>query len=243
MSENDTADLVTAIVTEYSRACRDREDLCLVPKVAVAEIRAAFVVLRAIQGDEPAFGFPADTKRYAEELQKWVRQGEALFGRMPKSFLRQVFYGANPFEASSRLNRFVTALGWFGERCGVILSAEAHGNRNIDFDKRQAAMAARYFTERCGLDLAYSTESGAYRVAAPLFYEAMTMAGWRAPSLKQQCEDVARLSDAIWNHWQTKFGAIIDKVLRRPQLQMNDKGGAPEAPFIGDTPVSSTPFE
>jgi hypothetical protein len=232
MPETDTTELVTAIVAEYSRACQD-QDACLVSKVAEAEIRAAFVVLRAIQGDKPAFGFPADTKRHAEELQKWVRQGETLLGRLPKSFLRQVFYGANPFEASSRLNRFVTALGWFGERCGVILSAELSGNRNIDLDKRQAAMAARYFTERCGLELAYSTENSAYRVAAPLFYEAMTMAGWKGPSLKQQCEDIARMPDSTWNDWQTKFGTTIARALRRPQLQMNDKAAPPEDHFIG----------
>jgi hypothetical protein len=227
MPTADADQLATAIVDEYSRACRD-QDASLVSKVAEAEIRASFVVLRAIQGDEPAFGFPADTKAHAEKLQKWVRQGEALLGSLPKSFLRQVFYGADPFEASSRLNRFVTALGWFGERCGLILSAEANGNRNIDFDKRHAAMAARYFTERCGLDLNYPTESGAYRVAAPLFYEAMTMAGWKGPSLKQQCEDAARMADSNWNDWQTKFGAMIAKVLRRPQLQMNDGAGTPE---------------
>jgi hypothetical protein len=236
MPDPDTDQLATAIVDEYGRACLD-QNACLVSKMAEAEIRASFIILRAIRGNEPALGYPADNKKHAEKLGKSLAQLEQVFTDLPKSFLRHMFYRADLAEATTELNLFLDAVGALRERCAVILESEQDGNRNTDLDKRQAAMAARYFTERCGLPLTYSTETSVYRVAAPLFYEAMTMTGWTGPNLKQQCEDVARMPVSNWKDWQTKFGEMIVRVLRRPRLQMDDKDGPPEEEdrFIGNT--------
>jgi hypothetical protein len=133
-------------------------------------------------------------------------------------------------KAISRLSRVLSLLAWLKHRCSLILQfnigAIHSGDRHDKLGKRRAAMAARYFTERCYKPLAHSDEHDAYRGTAALFYEAMT--GQREAGLERACTAVARMPN--WDEWRRRFREL--QIIGRGQIPLNAASGPPEDRYI-----------
>ncbi len=222
----DTDELVRAILDELKPSRRDQEEIA-------AEIRGWISALRVADG--PALGYWVDNQKHAERLRDWIAQGEALFADMPDSFRLLMFFGEwselfdrTDRKAISRFRRFTSLLGWLRQRCGFILKVKAgairSGDRHDKLGKRRAAMAARYFTERCYIPLAYS-DGSPYRVTAPLFYEAMT---GRKEDLTRACAAIARMPG--WEEWRSRFREL--RIIGRGQISVNDVGDEEEHRYI-----------
>jgi hypothetical protein len=222
-STRDTDKIVSDILSEYGIRSSKRTGF---DQVIEAEIRGWIKALRDKQGD-PSFGYWSDNERWARRLQKWVKDGEDLFIQMPKSFRLLLFLGEwkelfddTDQRVVGRSRRILKLLGWFARRCDFILKTEAGASGHEKLQKRRAAMAARFFAERCGIPLAYSSDNKPYRGAASLFYEAMT--GVYGEDLRYQCEEVAKMQN--WQEWREKFDSL--RVLSRGRI--DDRKDLPE---------------
>jgi hypothetical protein len=201
------------------------------------EIRGWIEALENLQGD-PTLGHWADNEGPARRLQRWAAEGEKIFNEMPKTFRLLLFlgewaelYDSTDQRAIGRSRRIVSVLRWLAQRCSFILETKAGASKHENIQKRRAAYAARYFTERCGLELAYSNENKPYRVTAGFFYEAMT--GFQGVDLRTQCEDIAR--SPYWDEWRRRFRK---QIIGSGHFQMDVGDDEPAgAPFIkGDEP-------
>jgi hypothetical protein len=227
-NERKTDELVAAIIGEFAIANPN----FYVPSIE-ADVRAFVAALQNRGNEEPALGYEVDNKRRAERLRTWIEQGQALLAEMPKTFRTVLFIGrASELydfldrEVALRQQRILSLLQSLATRCDSIIERGIGAHRATDFEKLRAATAARYFTERCGIPLAYSNPNSAYCVTAPLFYEAAT--GRPVQDLKRACENVAQLPN--WEEIRAQFEAA--KISFHGEIPAVAPDSLPEDRFI-----------
>jgi hypothetical protein len=232
---------VRRIVSAYERARKERGLEGFDFREIKPEIYGWIAMLRATRDDGPAFGNRAENREFGEKWQRWLVEGRSLFAKMPKES-RALFFLGEWIELRDRADRranrrfrsFRSMLGWLADRCNFVLDTDAGGDVRANTKKRKAAIAARYFTERCGLALLHTDENGPYRETAALFYQAMTR--HRADvDLRRQCEAVAKLTN--WEEWLRIYRGLGEAAASRSLVDVseNDLGdGWPKGRNLDD---------
>jgi hypothetical protein len=153
---------------------------------------------------------PQEWVLQGDELKRWLETTGSVFFEMPWfaylimwapedvaaldqegiEALDEKSFNAAFEEAQKGEAAFLSALSKLSERSRRILELRLGEHGSARYDQVRAAAVARELMERCGLPLAYTSTTSAYRVVASLFYEDMT--GEYDKDLERACEKVAR---------------------------------------------------
>lgn len=152
----------------------------------------------------PLDGWRADNTKFATAWREWIEQGDALLKAVPENFNVHALFvpeiislnetaeqtEARYAQAEICHEYLVTILAALHRRCGWIIEHQFGEHRSAGFQQERCAIAAGELMQCCGLPLAWSSSTSAYRRVATLLFEATT--GTFGRDMERACETMAR---------------------------------------------------